>query len=295
MVKPETRQVHYASAALTENTRASYPINYIDNARLPCVGPHPRNVVLLCCDAFGVLPPVSRLTLEQAMYHFISGYTSKVRARAAYCATGPKTQMATAPAQPLACRCSSLTPSPSRPAPLHPRDPARAGGGHRDGRHRARGHVQRLLRRRLPHVAPHEVRRHARRAHGQARHQGVAGQHRLDGRRVRGLKLGCRGLKLACMHPEIEHVACWALCFGRWLPAWLTAALAPVFTARPQQLRRGAPHEPAPHARHHRRDPQRRAVAHRDGDAAHLWPAGARAPASSGTLLPRLPSRGNHD
>lgn len=79
MVKPDTRQVHYASAALTENTRASYPINYIDNARLPCRGPHPRNVVLLCCDAFGVLPPVSRLTLEQAMYHFISGYTSKVR------------------------------------------------------------------------------------------------------------------------------------------------------------------------------------------------------------------------
>ncbi|GBF98755.1 phosphoenolpyruvate carboxykinase [Raphidocelis subcapitata] len=78
MVKPESRQVHYASAALTENTRASYPINYIDNARIPCKGPHPRNVVLLCCDAFGVLPPVSKLTLEQAMYHFISGYTSKV-------------------------------------------------------------------------------------------------------------------------------------------------------------------------------------------------------------------------
>jgi hypothetical protein len=67
-------------SALTENTRASYPIAYIDNARIPCVGPHPRNVVLLCCDAFGVLPPVSRLTLEQAMYHFISGYTSKARA-----------------------------------------------------------------------------------------------------------------------------------------------------------------------------------------------------------------------
>ncbi|KAI8462671.1 MAG: phosphoenolpyruvate carboxykinase, splice variant [Monoraphidium minutum] len=78
MVKEATRQVHYASNALTENTRASYPITYIDNARIPCVGPHPRNVVLLCCDAFGVLPPVSRLTLEQAMYHFISGYTSKV-------------------------------------------------------------------------------------------------------------------------------------------------------------------------------------------------------------------------
>lgn len=66
-------------SAVTENTRASYPINYIPNARIPCVGPHPRNLILLCCDAFGVLPPVSRLTKEQAMYHFISGYTAKVR------------------------------------------------------------------------------------------------------------------------------------------------------------------------------------------------------------------------
>jgi hypothetical protein len=70
--------VFRACSAITDNTRASYPIEYIDNARLPCVGPHARNVVLLCCDAFGVLPPVSRLNLDQAMYHFISGYTSKV-------------------------------------------------------------------------------------------------------------------------------------------------------------------------------------------------------------------------
>ena len=65
-------------SAVTENTRASYPIEYIDNARIPCMGPHPKNLILLCCDAFGVLPPVSRLTREQAMYHFISGYTAKV-------------------------------------------------------------------------------------------------------------------------------------------------------------------------------------------------------------------------
>ena len=65
-------------SAVTENTRASYPIHYIDNARIPCMGPHPKNLILLCCDAFGVLPPVSRLTREQAMYHFISGYTAKV-------------------------------------------------------------------------------------------------------------------------------------------------------------------------------------------------------------------------
>jgi hypothetical protein len=56
----------------------SYPIEYIANARIPCIGPHPKNIILLCCDAFGVLPPVARLSTEQAMYHFISGYTAKV-------------------------------------------------------------------------------------------------------------------------------------------------------------------------------------------------------------------------
>jgi len=75
---PTTREVDYESQRLTENTRASYPIEAMDNARIPCVGPHPKNVILLACDAFGVLPPVSRLTPEQAMYHFISGYTAKV-------------------------------------------------------------------------------------------------------------------------------------------------------------------------------------------------------------------------
>ncbi|KAK3004068.1 hypothetical protein RJ639_018599 [Escallonia herrerae] len=60
----------------TENTRAAYPIEYIPNARIPCVGPHPKNVILLACDAFGVLPPVSKLSLAQTMYHFISGYTA---------------------------------------------------------------------------------------------------------------------------------------------------------------------------------------------------------------------------
>ena len=61
-----------------ENTRASYPIEYIPNAKIPCVGPQPKNVILLACDAFGVLPPVSKLSLPQTMYHFISGYTALV-------------------------------------------------------------------------------------------------------------------------------------------------------------------------------------------------------------------------
>mmetsp|Transcript_11436 Transcript_11436/g.20176 ORF Transcript_11436/g.20176 Transcript_11436/m.20176 type:complete len:559 (+) Transcript_11436:95-1771(+) len=73
-----TRVVDYDSLHITENTRACYPINYIHNARIPCIGPQPKNIILLCCDAFGVLPPVSKLTHEQAMYHFISGYTAKI-------------------------------------------------------------------------------------------------------------------------------------------------------------------------------------------------------------------------
>ena len=72
------REVDYHDTSITQNTRASYPIEHIPNAKVPCVGGHPTNIVMLTCDAFGVLPPVSRLTPEQAMYHFISGYTAKV-------------------------------------------------------------------------------------------------------------------------------------------------------------------------------------------------------------------------
>ncbi|KAJ3293511.1 hypothetical protein HDU76_007040 [Blyttiomyces sp. JEL0837] len=74
----ETGEVDYTNKTITENTRACYPIEYIDNAKIPCVGSHPTNIIFLTCDAFGVLPPVSRLTITQAMYHFISGYTAKV-------------------------------------------------------------------------------------------------------------------------------------------------------------------------------------------------------------------------
>jgi len=70
--------VDYNDTSITENTRVSYPLEYIPNAKLPAVGGHPQNIVMLTCDAFGVLPPVSKLTPAQAMYHFISGYTAKV-------------------------------------------------------------------------------------------------------------------------------------------------------------------------------------------------------------------------
>ncbi|NBC64559.1 MAG: phosphoenolpyruvate carboxykinase (ATP) [Bacteroidetes bacterium] len=75
---PDTREVDYEDTSITVNTRASYPIEYISNAKIPCEAGHPRNVIFLTYDAFGVLPPVSKLTPEQTMYHFISGYTAKV-------------------------------------------------------------------------------------------------------------------------------------------------------------------------------------------------------------------------
>lgn len=74
----ETRIVDYNDTSITQNTRASYPIQFIDNVQLPCVAGHPNHIIFLTCDAFGVLPPVSELTPEQASYHFISGYTAKV-------------------------------------------------------------------------------------------------------------------------------------------------------------------------------------------------------------------------
>ncbi|OAJ41152.1 phosphoenolpyruvate carboxykinase (ATP), variant 3 [Batrachochytrium dendrobatidis JEL423] len=73
-----TRVVDYNDASKTENTRCAYPIEFIPNAKIPCVSTHPSNIVMLTCDAFGVLPPVSKLTSSQAMYHFISGYTAKI-------------------------------------------------------------------------------------------------------------------------------------------------------------------------------------------------------------------------
>lgn len=71
-------QVDFHDTRITQNTRGAYPIEFIHNAQVPCVAGHPTDIIFLTCDAFGVLPPVSKLTAEQAMYHFISGYTAKV-------------------------------------------------------------------------------------------------------------------------------------------------------------------------------------------------------------------------
>jgi phosphoenolpyruvate carboxykinase (ATP) len=75
---PGTREVNYDDISVTENTRVSYPIHHIENALEPSVGDQPQNIFFLTCDAWGVLPPISRLTPGQAMFHFLSGYTAKV-------------------------------------------------------------------------------------------------------------------------------------------------------------------------------------------------------------------------
>lgn len=72
------RTIRFDDGTITENTRASYPIHYIPNAVLPGRGGHPEHIIFLTCDAFGVLPPIARLSPDQAMYHFLSGYTAKV-------------------------------------------------------------------------------------------------------------------------------------------------------------------------------------------------------------------------
>jgi phosphoenolpyruvate carboxykinase (ATP) len=78
ILNPVTREPDFDNFSLTENTRAAYPVDLIDHIEPSGCGGHPDNVVFLTCDAFGVLPPLSRLTTEQAMYHFLSGYTAKV-------------------------------------------------------------------------------------------------------------------------------------------------------------------------------------------------------------------------
>lgn len=72
------RSVDYSDISITQNTRAAYPIEFIKNIKLPCVASHPKNIIFLTCDGFGVLPIISKLNPDQALYHFVNGYTSKI-------------------------------------------------------------------------------------------------------------------------------------------------------------------------------------------------------------------------
>ena len=78
IIDEDTREPDYDDGSLTENTRAAYPLQAIDNIVEPSIAGHPNTIVFLTADAFGVLPPIAKLTKEQAMYHFLSGYTSKL-------------------------------------------------------------------------------------------------------------------------------------------------------------------------------------------------------------------------
>ncbi|HEX3953029.1 MAG TPA: phosphoenolpyruvate carboxykinase [Stellaceae bacterium] len=78
VLDPVSRMPDVDDASLTENTRACYPLDFIPNADPTGLAPHPKNVIMLTCDAFGVMPPIAKLTAEQAMYHFLSGYTAQV-------------------------------------------------------------------------------------------------------------------------------------------------------------------------------------------------------------------------
>jgi phosphoenolpyruvate carboxykinase (ATP) len=78
VIDPDTREIDLDDATLAENSRGSYPIDFIPNASKENLGPVPRNIIFLTADAYGVLPPIARLSPEQAMYHFLSGYTARV-------------------------------------------------------------------------------------------------------------------------------------------------------------------------------------------------------------------------
>jgi phosphoenolpyruvate carboxykinase (ATP) len=78
VIDPVNRHIDLDNSSITENTRAAYPLTFIENAIPDKLGGHPKNIIFLTCDASGVMPPIACLTIEQAMYHFISGYTSKI-------------------------------------------------------------------------------------------------------------------------------------------------------------------------------------------------------------------------
>ncbi|HEX4037386.1 MAG TPA: phosphoenolpyruvate carboxykinase (ATP) [Acidobacteriaceae bacterium] len=101
VLDPATGDPDYSDIRYTENTRAAYPVDFIANAVIPGIGPHPRNVLFLTADAFGVLPPISRLTPDQAMYHFLSGYTAKLAGTEAGLGSEPVPEFSTCFASPF--------------------------------------------------------------------------------------------------------------------------------------------------------------------------------------------------
>jgi len=105
VINYDSRHIDLHDVSLTENTRAAYPLTHIKNVVRSGLGAHPKNIIMLTCDAFGVMPPIAKLTAEQAMYHFLSGYTAKVAGTEKGVGTEPQTTFSTcfgAPFMPLA-------------------------------------------------------------------------------------------------------------------------------------------------------------------------------------------------
>ncbi len=107
VLDPKTGEPDYSDIRFTENTRAAYPIEFIANAVIPGVGGHPKNLLFLAADAFGVLPPIAKLTPDQAMYHFLSGYTAKLAGTEAGLGSEPVPEFST-------CFGSPFLPLPPR-------------------------------------------------------------------------------------------------------------------------------------------------------------------------------------
>jgi phosphoenolpyruvate carboxykinase (ATP) len=101
VLDPKSGEPDYTDIRHTENTRAAYPVEFIRNAMIPGMGGHPRNVLFLAADAFGVLPPIARLNPEQAMYHFLSGYTAKLAGTEAGLGSEPVPEFSTCFASPF--------------------------------------------------------------------------------------------------------------------------------------------------------------------------------------------------
>jgi len=109
VIKALTGNPDYSDIRYTENTRAAYPVECIADAMVPGMGGHPTSVLFLTADAFGVLPPISRLTPEQAMYHFLSGYTSKLAGAEAGLGSEPTPEFSTCFASPFLPRAPRYT------------------------------------------------------------------------------------------------------------------------------------------------------------------------------------------
>ena len=151
-----TREPDFDDGSKTENTRSAYPLEFIPNASRTGRAPHPKNLVMLAADAFGVMPPIAKLTPAQAMYHFLSGYTAKV--------AGTERGLGNEP-QPEFSTCFG--------SPFLPRDPSRlrqsAARPDRQARCRLLAGQYRLDRRQIRHRPPHADQGDARAVDGGAR------------------------------------------------------------------------------------------------------------------------------